>query len=351
MLNSKKLSYSNIEFETVTNILEEYGGSHVSHLIYLKDKKIFITANHQVIITYQKIGNKLVVLGDPIGKKDALPNAILEFDQFCASNGYTAIYYQISPEFLSYYHEVGYRFFKLGEEAIVSLSSFNLDGKKGAKLRTRRNKFIKQGYQFNVLRPPYTDELLAELRKVSNSWLSNRKEKCFSVSFFSEEYVSQFPISILQNPEGEIIAFATLAIDEVNGHKTVAIDLMRHVSNKPHGTMDKLFISILFWAKENGYDRCSLGMAPLANVGTHSASFLHEKLARMVARYGDSFYSFHGLREYKGKFADRWEPKYLAYKKSPFIIVILQIFMLVHKRVLVTEQTSQKTITMKRHIG
>lgn len=351
MLVGKNFSYSNVDLETITPILEEYGGSHVSHLIFLKDKRIYMTANRQVIISYQKIGNKFVVLGDPIGKKEYLSDAIKEFEQFCFSSRHIPIYYQISAHLFSRYHEVGYRFFKLGEEALVNLADFNIEGKKGARLRTRRNKFIKQGYQFNVLSPPYSEELLEELRAVSNSWLSNRKEKCFSVSFFCEEYVSRFPIAVLQNPVGDIIAFATLASEQVNGEQTITIDLMRHVADRPHGTMDMLFVSILFWAKENGHARCSLGMAPLANVGTHSASFFHEKLARYVFRYGDRFYKFQGLSEYKGKFADEWEPKYLAYKKSPFMVVIIQLLLLVNQKALLPETMKPKMKIINRKIG
>lgn len=351
MVVDKKLSCSNADLETIAPILEEHGGSHVAHLIFLKDKRIYMAANRQVIISYQKIGNKFVVLGDPIGKKDYLADAIKEFEAFSTSSGHIPIYYQISADFLSHYHEVGYRFFKLGEEAIVNLANFTLEGKKGARLRTRRNKFIKQGYQFNVLRPPYSEALLDELRHVSNSWLSNRKEKCFSVSFFCEQYVSRFPVSILQNPEGEIIAFATLTSDHMNGDQLLTIDLMRHIADRPHGTMDMLFISILFWAKENGYDRCSLGMSPLANVGTHSSSFINEKLARLVFRYGDAFYKFRGLREYKGKFADVWEPKYLAYKKSLFMVVILQLFLLVHRNKFKLGSVTQKLPIKKRRAG
>jgi phosphatidylglycerol lysyltransferase len=351
MLAKKELSCSDIDLETIIPFLKENGGNHVSHLIFLRDKRIYMTANRKVMIPYQKVGNKFVVLGDPIGKKEHLANAIKEFEHFSASSGHIPIYYQISPAFLSYYHEVGYRFFKLGEEAIVNLKDFTLDGKKGAKLRTRRNKFIKQGYQVKILTPPHSDEIMKELRQVSDSWLSNREEKCFSVSFFCEQYVSRFPVSILQNSEGRIIAFATLASDYVNGNSTLIIDLMRHVAERPHGAMDMLFLSILFWAKENGYKRCSLGMAPLSNVGTHSSAFMNEKLARLVFRYGNLFYKFQGLREYKSKFANGWEPKYLAYKKSPLMVVMIQLLLLVHRNKFKLDSVAQKISYKKRKAG
>lgn len=350
MLVKKKFTCSNIDLESVIAFLNENEGNHLAHLIFLKDKKIYMTSNQQVMIVYQKIGNKFIVLGDPLGKKEYLVDAIKEFEHFCSLQKHIPVYYQISAKFLSYYHDIGYRFFKLGEEAIVDLDKFTVEGKKGAKLRTERNKFIKQGYQFKVSNPPHSVELIEELRNVSNSWLDNRKEKGFSVSFFSEEYVSQYPVSILQNAKGELIAFATLVSDYKNGRKTVIIDLMRHISTKPNGTMDMLFLSILFWAKEKGYSMCSLGMAPLSNVGTHFASFKKEKLAHLLFLYGSVFYKFQGLKNYKSKFANVWEPKYLAYRHSFLMRVVLQLFLVIHRNKLDLASVALK-VTKKKKAG
>ncbi|MFS0638820.1 phosphatidylglycerol lysyltransferase domain-containing protein [Mesobacillus foraminis] len=91
---------------------------------------------------------------------------------------------------------------------------------------------------------------------------------------------------------------------------------MRKSSHSPHGTMDVLFIHIFNWAKEKGYHTCSLGMAPLSNVGKCKHSFLSEKLIRLAYLHGNSLYKFKGLKEFKSKFACTWEPKYLAYKTT-----------------------------------
>nr|WP_263323478.1 phosphatidylglycerol lysyltransferase domain-containing protein [Neobacillus sp. Marseille-Q6967] len=318
-----------LELERIIPFLEEKGGNHLSHLILLQDKDVYWAQGGKVLIAYKKIGNKLVVLGDPLGEEASIQAAIQEFNEYSKSLRLTPIFYQISSRFMHYYHDTGYRFLKLGEEAIVNLDYFTLEGKQGAKLRTRLNKFSRNSYTFNVINPPYSNDLLSELRVISDSWLGDQKEKGFSVVSFSEEYVSCFPIALLSDPEGNIVAFATLGNDY---KKTINIDLMRKSSESPHGTMDVLFIHIFKWAKEHGYQHCSLGMAPLAHVGDSPFSFKKEKLARFAYLHGNSFYKFKGLKEFKSKFACTWEPKYLAYKKSFLPILVVQLLLLINSQ-------------------
>lgn len=334
------------QLDQVKSFLEEKGGNHVSHLIFLKDKEIFWTKQRDALIVYKKIANKLIVLGDPIGEEANVKDAIKEFCEYSKSKRLKPIFYQVSPRYMSYYHDSGYRFLKLGEEGIVHLDQFSLKGKQGAKLRTRLNKFTRNSYTFSVLYPPDFEALLPELRLISDSWLGSQKEKGFSVVSFSEEYVSRYPIALLYDPHGKIVAFATLATDY---KKTISIDLMRKSSTSPHGTMDVLFIHIFQWANENGYDTCSLGMAPLSNVGKCKHSFTSEKLIRFAYLYGNSFYNFKGLKEFKDKFTSDWEPKYLAYKHTLLPIVLIHLYFLINFKQINPQDISNKPLFIQKN--
>jgi phosphatidylglycerol lysyltransferase len=325
--NRKTASNIDSQIDRVITFLEENGGNHISHLILLQDKDVYWAVEEQVLIVYKKIGNKLAVLGDPIGVESLIPESIKEFQEFSESKGLKPVFYQISPRFMHLYHDTGYRFIKIGEEGTVNLHNFSIEGKQGAKLRTRLNKFARNSFTFNVIMPPYSKALLSELKGISDSWLGNQKEKGFSVVSFSEEYVSCFPIAVLYDPQGKIIAFATLATDY---KKSITIDLMRKFPDSPHGTMDVLFIQIFKWAKEHGFQNCSLGMAPLSNVGECKYSFNSEKFIRLAYLHGNSLYNFKGLKEFKNKFASGWEPKYLAYRKTFLPVVIIQLLLLVN---------------------
>ena len=329
--------------EQLQYFLKEQGGNHVSHLIFLKDKNEFWTKDHDVLIVYKQIFNKLVVLGDPIGEESKIQLAISEFDEFCKLKKVKPIFYQVSPKYMGFYHEMGFRFVKLGEEAITKLTCFSLEGKKCAKLRTKMNKLLRKGFTFHVIEPPHTQTILKELKTISDAWLGNNKEKGFSVVSFREDYVSRFPIALLRDSQGQVVAFATLANDY---KQTLIIDLMRKSEQSPHGAMDVLFVKIFEWAGEQGYQKCSLGVAPLSNVGNHKQSFLSEKIIRLVYLYSNNKYNFKGLKEFKGKFATNWEPKYLAYRKSFLPLIFLQLVCLINRK----QPPLQKLILVKNMI-
>lgn len=329
--SSKELRPTKIEEfneRLLQTFLMTYGGNHISHLIFLKDKQLFWSKDKKVLIAYKITFNRAIVLGDPIGESSSFQEAISEFYKDCMRKGLKPLFYQISQSHMHLYQENGYRLMKLGEEGKVTLPTYSLDGKQGAKLRTKFNKFSRLGYTFRVVTPPYSDAFLEDLSVVSNSWLGTQKEKGFSVVSFSKEYVERLPVAILYDSNGQTVAFVTLASDH---RKTLIIDLMRKIPNTPHGTMDVLFIHIMRWAKNHDYLSCSLGMAPLANVGNAKDSLFSEKMIHFISSYGKSSYNIKGLKEFKSKFASVWEPKYLAYKGTFLPIALIQIYLLIHK--------------------
>ena len=341
----------NESLDDVQSFLEINGGTHLSHLTFLNDKEVYRTLNNKVLIVFRKVGKKAIVLGDPIGKQEFIEQSIVEFQEFCEQKKLIPIFYQISERFMTHYRKAGYEFFKQGEEARIDLHEYTLVGKKGAKLRTRRNKFERNGYQFHVSLPSHSKELIKEIEMISNSWLGRRKEKGYSVGFYCENYLSRFPIAYLTSPNGEVIAFASLACDKQKQNRTITVDLMRHSKDCPHGTMDMLFTSIFQWCKESGYDWCSLGMSPLANVGTNKDATKFEKGAKLVFHHGNSFYQFKGLLEFKNKFGPKWESRYLAYKQTFLPFLFIQLVFLIHKNNIKTEQPKplwQKAIRRAR---
>ncbi len=319
-----------IEYEDeIKEHLEKYEGTVVSHLIFLHDKYIFWNHSHTVMLTFQKYSDKLIVLSDLVGEKNDILQAMEEFHDRANIYGYTPVYYQVTSKMLPYLHENGYDFFKLGEEGVVNLPTFELAGKKMKNLRANKNKLEREGYHFQVVQPPYSNELFANLKNISDEWLDGRKEKGYSLGWFNPAYLNEGPIALVMNKDGEITAFSNV-MPAYDREKTVSIDLMRYKANAANATMDYMFIKLFEWYKQQNYERFNLGMAPLANVGISKYSFLTEKIGYQIFRYGHAFYHFKGLKKFKEKYADQWEPKYLAIrKKASLPITMAQVSLLI----------------------
>jgi phosphatidylglycerol lysyltransferase len=76
--------------------------------------------------------------------------------------------------------------------------------------------------------------------------------------------------------------------------------------------MDYLFVELMLWARAQGYQWFSLGIAPLAGLERHPLAPSWHRIGNFIFRHGEHFYNFEGLRRYKAKFHPTWEPKYLV---------------------------------------
>jgi phosphatidylglycerol lysyltransferase len=309
----------------VLTLLTSYGGNTDSQLIFLKDKDMYIYQNSDqedtVLLQFKTLNNKCIVMGDPSGKKEDFSEAIEQFINEADRWGYLPVFYEVSEEIVMFLHEFGYDFIKMGEEAHVDLPNFTLSGKKMKSERAVMNRFTKEDYLFEVLQPPFSKELMTELKQVSDDWLGSRKEKGFSLGFFSEEYLQRAQIAVAKDQEGGIIAFANIMPTYTKEVGT--IDLMRYSKKAPSGVMDYLFISLFNYMRDEGLTYFNLGMAPLSNVGTSRKSFIQERVAYLVYEFGSRFYSFQGLRDYKEKYAARWVPRYTLYSRESFIAYVM----------------------------
>ena len=301
------------DLEQLSLFLKQYEGNAMTHLLFLKDKCFFYAVNHTVLIAYRPYKDKLMVLGDPIGETKHFKEAINAFRLFADQYDMTPIFYEINEAMLPIYHENGFKFLKLGEEAAIDLHKFSLAGKKGAPLRTIKNKMNRGELTFQLIHPPFESTLLKKLHTISDLWLDGRNEKCFSLGSFDPSYIERAPVGIIM-ADDEIVGFATL-MPHYSKH-TISIDLMRIIPHAPNGAMDALFIGLIEWAIEEGYTYFILGKAPLSNVGVNQFSTTKEKLAKYIYQYGNKIYSFKGLRKYKEKFYPEWRSVYLAYPKG-----------------------------------
>ena len=178
----------------------------------------------------------------PVGDKDSWRPALRQFVLEADKYGYQLVFYEVSSDMTMLLHEFGFDFIKTGETGLVKLADFTLAGKRQRSQRALMHKFDREGYTFSVEKPPFSKELMQEMKQVSDSWLGNETEKGFSLGFFDSYYINQAPVGIIRDKEGKMVAFATFM--PTGGKKILTIDLMRHSKDAPSGIMDKIFISM-----------------------------------------------------------------------------------------------------------
>ncbi len=300
------------EREHAWEIVRAYGHTSLARLTLLDDKLYYFSPAGSVI-AYVVEGRVATVLGDPVGPPGDAFNAIEGFKQSCGQNDWIPAFYQVLPDYLDLYRRAGFRPVQIGQEGIVDLRAFSLEGGERKGLRGSVNKMKRLGYCAEVLQPPHSRPLMHELQQVSDEWLSDRhtSEMRFSVGWFDESYLNTCPVLVVRNGEGRLDAFlniiAGFPADEVTA------DMMRHRSHAEKGQMDFLFVSLFEWAKQSGYARFNFGLSALSGIGERAADPAIEKALRFVFEHINRFYNFKGLHGYKDKYGPVWSPRYLIY--------------------------------------
>lgn len=282
-----------------------------AYLAQLGDKALLFNAARDTYLMYGVEGRSWVVMGDPVGEEKRFVELLWDFKDLCDRYGGRPVFYEVGRKNLHLYLDIGLTPIKIGEQGRVSLETFSLEGSARKDFRHSYNHAIRQGCVFEVVEKGRVLEMLPTLKGISDAWLfeKNTQEKGFSLGFFNERYLQNFPVAIVRL-QNKVIAFANLL---PGGDKNeLSIDLMRYRPGIPHGVMDYLFVEIMYWGRKEGYKWFDMGMAPLAGLEDRALAPLWNRLGAFVFHHGEHFYNFQGLRFYKEKFDPVWEPKYLA---------------------------------------
>ncbi len=301
--------------ERALQLNSEIGSATTPMMVANGDKAVFFDGDRGFCL-YRTIGPYMVVFSDPVVRSAAERGIFLNaLFTFAGEIDRRPVFYQVSLDWIPPLHDRGYAFFKLGEEGQLPLARVTLEGPGGKMYRQILRRAERDGVRFRVLPPFEARRVLPEIRAISDEWLRAKhvRERQFSIGFFDEEYVTEFPLAVVEDAGGRLIAFANV----LTGPKRdeMSVDLMRYRPDAPK-VMDFLFVSLFLYGKEKGYSRFNLGMAPLASVGELAGAHLRERLANLLFQHGEHWYNFQGLRQFKEKYEPEWVPRYMAYQNT-----------------------------------
>jgi phosphatidylglycerol lysyltransferase len=309
-------SHQNVSEEELAlakNLLKLYGNSQLDYFKIYRDKMIFFSENQKSFISYRISGNFAVVLENPVSENAMeMQKCISEFDKYCYESGMKSIYYRVPETSLDVYHIFRKKELFLGQEGIVDITSFSLDGGAKKSMRNAIKKVTDRGYKSNIHFPPIKDGILQKVKSVSDEWLADtdRSEIVFSQGMFNWDELKQQTLIVVENDEEKIIAFLNIIPDYAKDEATY--DLIRKTKDAPNGVMDFILVELINYLKTQNITHLNLGFAPMSGLNDphtfpeRSMKFAYEKIR--------SFSHYKGLREYKEKFEPVWTNKYLVYQ-------------------------------------
>lgn len=302
------------EFARAAHVFEKAELVRPEHqLAFSGDLSLLFSDSGDSFLPYAAAGSSLVALCGPAGRRDESRALLVAFCDRAQDAGQRPVIYSAGVDLLPDLLDLGFKVEKIGESAVVELATFTLSGKARENIRHCNKKLTqREGATFEVHEPPHPAALIELLRSVSDAWLDQQKtgEKRFSLGRFETAMLDRCPLGIARIG-GKPVAFGSLlTTDDL---EWVAVDLMRYdPASAPSGAMDFLLSEMMLWAKERGYRRFDLSMAPLSGLAEERHAPLFQRLGRMIYEQGGRWYNFEGLRRFKEKFRPEWEPRYLA---------------------------------------
>ncbi len=286
-------------------------GHAEANLMFVGDKSFVFTPSGRSCVMYRPHAGFWISMGNPVGPAEETFEALTAFHEASDRAGKAPVIYAANGDLLLPLVELGYVIRKIGETACVDVQSFSLQGPSRSRLRQANSRMQRDGWSVEIVAPGGALAWDA-LKAVSDAWLKSHagREKSFSLGRFDRDYLSRFPLAVVSRPGEAPVAFASLWPGP--GRQEVAVDLMRHSDAAPNGLMDFLFLSILAWAKTEGFRTLDLGMAPLSGIRAGRFAPPLAKLGQIVYNSGERLYGFQGLRAYKSKFQPDWRPVFIA---------------------------------------
>ena len=293
-------------------LVAKYGTSGMDYFKVYIDKIIFAPPDLEAFISYRIAGSFAVALENPVAETpENMKQCIILFDKFCYENGLKSVYYRVPEESLPVYKDLSKKSMFIGQEGIVDLHTFSLEGGKKKALRNALNKLTERGYKASIHIPPVKDGLIQKLKAVSEEWLkfTGRNEIIFSQGVFNWNELKQQTIITVENAEEMVIAFLNIIPDYSPGEGIY--DLIRKTAEAPHGVLDFILVELFKFLKSKNYSTVNLGFAPLS--GLDDPHTFQEKSMKFAYERLRSFSQYKGLRNFKEKFFPTWYNKYLIY--------------------------------------
>ena len=297
----------------VDGIFREHGRGALLPFQMGSDKQHFTTSEGAVIVC-GRYGRFAIALGDPTGPAGSEHAAWAAFVASCRARDEIPAVYQASGQSRADLLALGLRPFRVGHEAIVDLTTFDLSGSKRANLRHTITRARKGGIAFHFypsgIPAGEREALQPSMVEINRQWSAAAGPRLgFTIGYFNPAELDRIAVAVATDPDGAAIAFATFRPTGADGGWV--LDLLRRAPGGTPGALEGCLAEAAAGLRETGAPTLSLGLAPLAGLDDASAVTEERGLARAAELVRGS-YDVRGLAFFKGKFDPRWEPRYVA---------------------------------------
>jgi phosphatidylglycerol lysyltransferase len=324
-------------------VIREWGHLSTVHYALTDDKCYFWSQSDRSLVAYRVTLGVALALGDPIGPLEEREQVLRAFVAYCRKQDWQVALYQTTPGVTQLCRRFGLHAYKIGEDAIVDITRFTLQGRVGAPVRHAVARARRGGLTVRIFQGEALPEVVfAGMKRISAAWLHTQKATVqfgYSMGRFPIDWSPELLTAVALGPDGAVQAYVTWTpLYAGNGW---SLDNMRRGRGTEPGAIELLVAECIAWARQHGFTRVTVGLVPLAGLGAApgespeaanpasgsvgaegfqgvagpadapSVSLL-ERSAAYLHRRGLLLGNYRSLHAFKDKFQPRWEARYLV---------------------------------------
>ena len=292
-----------------------------------RDKSVVWSESGKSAIAYRVVSGVMLASGDPLGDPEAWPGAISSFLAEAKLHAWTPAVIGCSERAGNVWcRATGFGALELGDEAVVDVATFSLEGRPMRNVRQMVKRIERAGYTTEVLRAGDVSE--GERRRAlvdADAWRGTETERGFSMALGRlVDPVDPDCVFVVARQDGVMRGFLQFVPWGPDG---MSLDLMRRDRTADAGVNELLIVDALRSCPALGVTRVSLNFAVF-----RSALERGERLGagpflrgwRRVLLFASRWFQIESLYRFNAKFQPTWEPRFVVYPATrdlPRIVV------------------------------
>jgi len=300
--------------QVASELVRAHGADTLAFFKLRADEHYLFDEAGQAFVGYRIENGVLLLSGDPVGPRDAFPALLGQVREFADARGLKLGALGASAAICPLYEHLGLKTIYLGDEAVVDLGRFSLEGRPIRKVRQSVTRLDKAGFSAELSELRALDvATLQDVEAVLERGRQGAPERGFSMAMDSlqGEHDHDTLVVVARDGDGEVRG--VLHFVPCYGRPAVSLSFMRRDPSTPNGLTEFLVVRAIELLRERGLQELSLNFAAFAK-WMHSPEKRFERLLGKLIALGNPFFQIESLYRFNAKFFPRWEPRYLVYE-------------------------------------
>jgi lysyl-tRNA synthetase class 2 len=299
--------------QLAAEIVRRHGGDTLAPFTLRSDKELFVTG--QSLIAYRVVRGIALVSGDPVGPPNEGARALQNFLAHAQARGWHTAVMGASGRLLEVYRDQGLHPLYHGDEAVIDIASFSLEGRQMRTVRQAIHRLERKGFHAEVVMAgDVLPGLRAELSAIEDAWLRGKARKGFTMEldnlFRLDGDNAAFVLG--RDERGRVNGFLHLAVCQPS--QCLSLSTMPRQPDTPNGFTAWLIAETVSWARRHGYTHLSLNFSPFAGLLTHHAELPSlQRLQRRALLHlkGLLALQMDNLLRFNSQFDPAWQRRYV----------------------------------------